>query len=140
MNFLLTFILTSTNSLEIRHCHADDRAMIEVVPANSNRYGGMFVTTNAILRLADLSMIPTGTNVFRIRTICAGATSEVQEITVVLRRPIPAPRMAIVGDLPTLPMPPGLTPALPGGTNQDASYASYLERMKRVQRGARRSQ
>lgn len=140
MTFLLTLltaqiILTDSNGLSIHACHADDSVMVEVAPVNTNRLGGLFVTTNRVLRLRDLSMIPSGTNVFKMRTICAGSTGDVREVTVVLRRPPPMPNVWLVVDaLP--PLPPGMILPLPNATHH-ASYEAYL---RRLESGKRRSQ
>lgn len=132
--------ITETEGIGIRHCHADDRAVIEVQPVHPspNRVGGWFTTTNHTLFLRDLSMIPNGTNIMRVRTICGGATGEVSEVQFVIHRAVPAPMVGLVRTFsPSVPLPPGLVPALPGGTNRDASYAAYRQR---VESGKRRSE
>lgn len=140
MTLLLTtilsaqIILTDTNGLTIHACHDDDAVMVEVQPLNPNRVGGIFLTTNRVLRLRDLSMLPSGTNLLKMRTICAGSTSDVREATVVLRRPVPMPRIGVMTDaLP--PMPPGFVMPLPNSTNH-ASYQAYL---RHLESGKRRS-
>lgn len=123
--------ITETDGIDIRHCHADDRAAIEVQPVHPspNRVGGWFTTTNQTLFLRDLSMIPSGTNIMRVRTVCRGSTGEVSEVRFVINRAVPAPRIGIVRLPPTLPLPPGFVPALPSA-EQDASYAAYRQRIE----------
>lgn len=102
--------ITDTEGIGIRHCHADDRALIEVQPAHPspNRVGGWLTTTNHTLFLRDLTMIPSGTNIMRVRTICGGATSEVSEVQFVIHRVVPAPKVGLVRTFsPALPLPPG---------------------------------
>jgi len=123
-------IVTDREGIEIHKCHEHDTALIEVRTKNSDkeRQSGFFSTTNAALYLNDLSMIPTGTNIFRIRTLCAGSTSEVAQVKFVIRRPIPTPVVLKAERFPTLPpAPPGMAGMpLPGGTN--LSYAEMRQR------------
>lgn len=138
--------LTETEGIGIRGCHPGDQAMVEVVPENPgpSRVGGMFLTTNALLTMKEpaMTMVPTGTNLARIRTICQGSTSEVREVRFVIRRLLPAPRVErrslVATNPPTLPLPPGMTETLPlpGGTN----FGSYRDFLERLASGRRRSQ
>lgn len=141
-------IVTETEGIAIRACHEGDRSMIEVVPSNPGptRRGGFFTTTNSLLTMAEpaMTMVPTGTNVLKIQTVCQGSTSEVREVQFVIRRLLPAPKvsrgrkMAVVTDFP--PLPPGLVLPLPGG-HSDASYGDYLKRLKQAEtEGRRRSE
>lgn len=138
-------VVTETEGIAIRACHEGDRSMIEVVPSNPGptRRGGFFTTTNSLLTMADsaMTMIPTGTNVLRIQTVCQGSTSEVREVQFVIRRLLPAPKvsrgrkMAVVTDFP--PLPPGMVLPLPGG-HSDASYEAFLKRLKQAETEGRR--
>lgn len=138
--------VNDSEGIAIRACHTGDRVLIEIEPSNPGpqRRGGSFVTTNRLLTLKDapMSMVPSGTNVARIRTICAGSTSAVSEVRFAIHRPVAAPRVAHGRRLEQMPMPPlpfGMVPALPGGTND--SYADYQKRVATVMaRGLRRSQ
>jgi hypothetical protein len=140
MNWLLlilcaTPIITDTDGLAIHACHDDDRVLVEVVPINTNRIGGMFVTAKRVLYLRDLTMIPSGTNEFRLRTICDGSTGAVTVVQCVLRRPVPAPSVTVQRTpLVWPPMPQGMVMALPDATNQFPSYSAYRAKIEAQQR------
>lgn len=114
-------VVTDREGIEIHKCHSNDVLLIEVFNVNrEEKKHGSFVTTNVTLFLNDtpMTMIPTGTNIFRIRTLCAGSTSEVQAVRFVIRRPIPTPIVEKAERFPALPpSPPGMAAAmpLPGG-------------------------
>lgn len=130
-------VLTATNGIEIAHCHAGDPARIHVVPVHpeTNRVGGWWTTTNCVIRLRDLSMIPNGTNVMEIRTLCNLSTSQPVFVRfIILRTPKP-PRVAL-WTMPEDWNPPSpWSQPLPGGVND--SYAQFMER---VESGKRRSE
>jgi hypothetical protein len=140
-------VITETNGIALRACHASDSILVEIEPAHPSDHvvGGMFVTTNRTLtiRSAPMSMVPSGTNFARMSVICGGSTSAPVEVKFMIRRPVPPPqvgRVTVVA-IPPLPLPSGLIPALPGGSRQDASYTAYRERLERAAReGRRRSQ
>lgn len=127
MNFLLTIILTldigpitATDGIAIRHCHAQDTALVEFVG------NGWFKTRDTLLTLQSppMSMLTNGTYVANIRTICRGATSTVTSVRFVISRPPPAP-IVTRGPEVMPPLPPGFSPALPGATFYP-TYADYL--------------
>lgn len=112
--------------------------LVKVIPLPVNRApGGWFSTTATNLSLRDLTMVPTGTNVFEFRVVCRGRTSDVRRVVVdIQRRPDP-PVIDIVVDDDGIrpPLPPGAAQPLPGGFGD--SYADYV---RRATSGARRSQ
>lgn len=96
-----------------------------------------YPTTNTVLYLHDLSMIPTGTNQFHIRRIFGGVTSPVTVVQFLIQRPISAPVVLKVERFPMLPpMPPGMVVPIPEATN----HASYVDWQRAVKEGKRRSQ
>lgn len=111
--------ITDREGIEIHKCHTNDVSLIEVVTVNrEERTHGRFSTTNATIYGDDvvMTMVPPGSNIFRIRTICSGSTSDVQAVRFVIRRPIPAPVVLKAERFPAYPpMPPGNHP-LPGGS------------------------
>lgn len=112
--------ITENDGIEIHRCHEGDKVLIEVVHVSpkTNEVNGWFETDKPALYLSDLSMIPNGTNIFQVRTLCSGGTSEVAEVSFVIRRPIPKPIFAKAQRFPPgPPSPPGLTLPMPGGTN-----------------------
>lgn len=122
-------VITDREGIEIHKCHPGDVSLIEVTTQNSReeRRSGYFTTTNGTIFLTDMSMIPTGTNIFRIRTLCSGSTSEVKAVRFVIRRPIPTPEVAKVDRFPVMPpMPPGANMPLPDATN--LSYSEHRQR------------
>lgn len=132
-------VVTKEEGIAIRGCHPGDRVLVEVSPAHPDAYhvGGMFVTTNELLTLEHpcMSMVPNGTNLARLRTICAGVTSEVREVRFVIRRPVAAPRVGRgrkFDSLATPPLPSGLALALPDG--------EAMKRFEEMRAGKRRSQ
>lgn len=113
-------VITQTEGIEIHRCHDGDMVLIEVihVSTKTNHAIGWFETTTPPLYLSDLSMIPNGTNIFRVRIVCAGSTSEVSEVQFVIRRPIPKPDFSKAERFPQMPpMLPGMIMSLPGGTS-----------------------
>lgn len=131
--------------LQIKHCHPGDSALVTVtpIPENDNRRGGFFVTTNNLLVLRDLSMLPSGLNRLQIQSICRGMTGEVANVVVDLRRPPPPPKLelmelvkvrrvrpgspvplrsSVTNKVPSPPLPPGLVMALPDAETNRMSY------------------
>lgn len=140
MNWLPLFLLaqidigeiTPNEGIAIRHCHTNDTAFVEVVGH------GMFTTDERLMTLKSppMTMIPNGTNIAHIQTICRGMTSEVAVVQFVIRRPVPAPRVGRGTTNVTLPpMPPGFVMPLPN-SRWEASYEAF----RRSQSGMRRSQ
>lgn len=84
--------------LAIGHCHPGDRAVIRVIPIpeNDSRLGGWFSTTNDVLAMKDLSMLPSGLNRLEIRPVCRGLTGEVRTAVIDLQRPPPPVKLAVV--------------------------------------------
>lgn len=113
--------ITDRKGIRIYKCHEEDASLIEVITKNSDkeRHSGYFSTTNATIFRNDvvIPMIPPGTNLFIVRTLCAGSTSEVNAVVrFVIRRPIPAPVITVAELFPSYPpMPPGALMPLPGG-------------------------
>lgn len=110
--------ITSARGIGIHNCHPDDVAMVRIQPVHPSetRRGGMFLTTNQTLTTWDapMSMVPRGTNLAIISTICGGSTSEPTVVQFVIKRQAQAPRVkAVELERPTPPLPPGLVPALP---------------------------
>lgn len=131
-------VITDKDGIEIHRCHTNDTAFIEVIHVTSktNHLHGWFETDKPALYLSDLSMIPTGTNIFRVRTLCSGSTSEVSQVKFVIRRAIPKPTLGKAERFPILPpMPPGFTGPLPSGTND-----VYSDFVRRLESGKRRNQ
>lgn len=132
-------LISESSAIEIKHCHDGDAAAIHVI----GKTEGWFKTTNSVLALKDLSMIPDGTNTFEIQSLCEGRTGAVRVVSFNLKRPPPAPkvlrRSLVRFDSPPPPIPPGLVMALPGGTN--VTYADHRARLERAGReGRHRSQ
>lgn len=127
-------VVSDSAGVGIETCHEHDRALVEGIPQHG--VGGMFVTTNRTLFLRDLSMLPSGTNLLRVRTICQGTTGAVSEVRIVIRRPVAAPSVFRVDLADVPPMPPGMVMPLP---NAEA-VASYAEFRRRVEAGKRRSE
>lgn len=139
-------VITDTEGLAIKTCHPGDIAMVEVIPVNPapDRVRGFFETTETLLtsKSPPMTMAPTGTNIARIRTVCSGSTSEVREVRFVIRREIPAPKVArgrvarpvVIAQYP--PLPGGLVMPFPNATN----YSSYQEYLRRLESGKRRSE
>lgn len=77
--------------LRIYHCHPGDRAVIHVmpIPENDARVQGWFSTTNEVLSLWDLSMLPSGLNRLEVQPVCRGLTGEVRTVVIDLQRPPP---------------------------------------------------
>lgn len=127
-------VVTDREGIEIHKCHSNDVSLIEVTTKNSAkaRESGKFSTTNSTIYLDDvvMTMIPTGTNIFRIRTLCAGSTSEVQSVRFVIRRPVPAPIVVKAERFPALPpSPPGMAAAMPlPGGRITSDYAEGRQR------------
>lgn len=131
--------------LALNHCHPGDPAHITVIPIPENevRRGGFFTTTNNLLSLRDLSMLPSGLNRLEIRSICRGLTGEVQNVVIDLQRPPPPPKVtsrrvpravtnhvpvrAVVTNAPPLPpLPPGMAGAMPL-PNAETNKVSYKD-------------
>lgn len=135
--------------LAIIHCHPGDRAVIHVIPIpeNDSRRGGWFSTTNDVLNLEDLSMLPSGLNRLEIRSVCRGLTGAVATATIDLRRPPPPVKLASararkrgstnspvplrmdLARTPLPPMPPGMAERMPlpdGETNRMSYKDSQL--------------
>lgn len=157
-------VLTDFEGIGIKHCHPGDEATIEVVPVDMKRegdgpgplrVGGFFSTTNRIITMREpaMSMAPPGTNRAYIRTVCQGATSEVQEVLFVIRRILPAPTVSRRSVFPAVPpappspagmivkisMPLPLPPGIPPGE----TYREFQQRQRAkdaVEKGRRRSQ
>lgn len=127
--------ISPDSGIAISHCHPGHFVSIHVYGQTE----GWFKTTNDFLTLKDLSMIPDGTNLFEIRSICRGMTSEVSVVQFNLQRPPPKPRIekrrVRPYRIPAPPIPSQLVMALPGGTND--TYADYRRRMRE---GKRRNQ
>lgn len=126
-------VITDRDGIEIHKCHTNDLALIDVIHVSpkTNALHGWFETDKPALYLSDLSMIPTGTNIFRVRTLCSGSTSEVAEVTFVIRRPVPKPTFDKIDRFPPPPpMPPGFSAQpLPGATtNQVRWFKSDIRR------------
>lgn len=128
--------ITDHEGIEIHKCHTNDVSLIEVATKNSDkeRQSGRFSTTNSTIYADDvvMTMIPTGTNIFRIRTLCAGSTSGVFAVQFVIRRPIQTPFATKAERFPAMPpSPPGMP--LPGGrilTNESAALNAVPTRVK----------
>lgn len=150
--------------LQINHCHPGDSAFITVIPIPENdvRCGGMFNTTNTILTLDDLSMLPSGLNRLQIRSVCRGLTGEVSSVVIDLQRPPPPPKLSIrkvrrvapASPVPTRfnttsntsppmpPLPPGMAGMLPlpGGATNRISYKDQVMMKAYFSKPGRRSQ
>lgn len=115
--------ITDTQGIAIRHCHAQDTALIEFAGH------GWFTTTNTLLTLKSqpMTMLTNGEHVANIRTICHGATSGVTSVRFAIRRLPPAPIVTLGRELafPFPPLPPGFVMPLPGGTNAFPTYEAY---------------
>lgn len=120
-------VVTEDAGIGIVKCHAEDHALVEIVPLDPapHRVGGFFTTTNRLLVMSDLTMTPTGTNLAKIQMVCSGSTSPVKTVQFTIRRPIPPPRVKrahkIVDDGITPPVPGGMAIPLPGGVSEDYS-------------------
>lgn len=137
--------ITEEIGLVLEHCHSDDSATIHVtpIPKNQQRVEGTFTTTNTLLTLRDLSMLPDGLNRLDIRTVCRGLTSAPSTMVIDLQRPPPKPRIgrrmlsAATNQVSAPPIPPGIFLALPGGATNHGTYQD-LELMKRYFEGNKR--
>lgn len=131
--------ITPDAGIAIEKCHPGDRALVHVEPLypSAQAVEGWFETTNAMLTLRDLTMVSAGTNLMEFRTVCRGMTSDVVTVMFEIRRAPTAPRISRRRAHPMAPQPPplpaGMAPALPGGTNQASSYADYRRRLDRAQ-------
>lgn len=132
--------------LAITRCHPGDPVLIHVtpIPENAARLQGWFTTTNDMLNLRDLSMLPSGLNRLDLRTVCRGLTGEVSSVVIDLQRPPPPPKVssrrvrkvpapspvptrfstASNGPPPFPPIPPGMAGMLPlpGSPTNKISY------------------
>lgn len=146
--------ITKDAALSIQHCHAGDKAVIHVVPIpiNARRAEGWMITTNAVLGLPELSMLPEGLIRLEIQTVCRGLTGEVGRVVIDLRRPPPPPAVSRVGvqkpsavplrfgAVPAPPLPPGLALALPGAETNRMSYEDAQLMRRYYSKTGRRSQ
>lgn len=135
--------VTSEAGFSISHCHPGDYANIHVIPIpiNEVRHGGRFSTTNAILTLKDLSMLPSGLNRLEVQSVCRGMTGEVTSVVIDIQRPPPPPKIQRAVLLkpsavpirsgppewpPLPPMPPGMAAAMPL-PNAETNKMSYKD-------------
>lgn len=142
--------ITKDIGLTIEHCHPGDEATVHVIPIpkNPRRVEGWFNTTNSLISLSDLSMLPTGLNRLEIRTICRGMTSEVYSAVFDLQRPPPKPRVGRklihedTNNISMPPMPPGMamTLPLPGGETNHGTYKDLTMMKRYFETNKRRSQ
>lgn len=78
--------------ITLESCHPGvDEVLIHVIPIPENdvRRGGWFRTTNTVLFLKDLSMLPAGLNRLEAQPVCRGLTGEVHSFVIDLMRPPP---------------------------------------------------
>lgn len=137
--------VTKDIGIEIDHCHPGDVALVYLRPLDPAfaLSAGTFETKENILTWLAFTMMPDGTNVAEIRTVCRGVTSEVKAVTFILRRPPPAPKVRfrrLVLEPPTSgpPVPPGMVVALPD--DQSRAYVSEQARIQSALRLQHRSQ
>jgi hypothetical protein len=90
--------VSNSVGLSINHCHPGDRAVIHVIPIPENdvRLGGWFSTTNDVLKMDELSMLPSGLNRLEVWPVCRGLTGEVSHVVIDLQRPPPAIKFGTV--------------------------------------------
>lgn len=123
--------LTMTEGVDsefvIQHCHPGDVAVIR----DKN---GMTITTNAVLRLNDFSMLQNGTNLLTIQTVCSGMTSAPASLVMIIKRTPPAPivkhRRANLAPTPEPPIPGGMKMTLPNAGDPSVSYAEFRKRIE----------
>ncbi len=139
--------VTAQIGISLKHCHPGDKAVIHVVPIpkNSHRKEGWFTTTNSVLLLDDLSMIPEGVVRFDIQSVCRGMTSQVRVAYFDLQRPPPPPvvDLVIIDDGPIPPLPPGVVMTnmpLPDASIDFGSYKDLQLMKQYFQKTGRRSQ
>lgn len=131
--------ITADIGIAIEHCHPGDRALIHVEPLHPSPKAveGWFQTTNALLTLRNLTMVPDGTNIMEIRTVCRGMTSEVSTVMFEIRRTPPAPRVSLRNanpkPIPIPPLPNGAAMPLPSVPLRNQSYDDYHKRVERVE-------
>lgn len=135
--------VTMEEGFSLTHCHPGDAAQIKVIPIpmNAVRVRGWFTTTNSILTLKDLSMLPSGLNRLEVQSICRGMTGEVTSVVIDLQRPPPPPKVARARVIkpsavpirtgppewpPLPPMPPGMAQMMPL-PNAETNIMSYKD-------------
>lgn len=130
--------ISEVSGLEIISFCPGDEALVRVIPipTNAARVGGLLITTNSVLTLNELSMLPPGLNRLEIQTIRNGLTGAVTSVVVDIQIPPPAPMVVprllnvrksgplkLAGESPPLPpMPPSFVPPLPNASTNKISY------------------
>jgi hypothetical protein len=149
--------VTDKIGVTLESCHPGvDEVLVHVIPIpeNATRLSGWFKTTNTVLFLKDLSMLPSGLNRLEVQSICRGLTGEVQSAVIDLKRPPPRPKIgsrrapahtnSLVPvrlthpPIPLPPIPPGMVMPLPNAETNRVSYQDK-ELMRRYHARQRRN-
>lgn len=83
--------------IDISKCHPGHETLVHVIPIpiNDRRAEGWFKTTNSVLSLRDLSMLPDGLNRIEFQNVCRGSTGELSSAVFDLQRPPPPPKVVV---------------------------------------------